>query len=493
MSVRPKTRPVVATVALLLGTFLASLDVNVVGTSLPTVVSKLGGLSLYGWVFAAYLLTSTTTVPLYGRMADLYGRKPMFIAAAVLFMVGSFLCGLAPTMVWLIAFRALQGLGAGGVVPLTLTVFGDLYTAEKRALVQGVFSVVWGVSSVLGPLAGGFLVTYASWQWVFWINIPLGVLSVLLLSLSLFEEVDRDARDGSLNLGGAALLVGGLSALLAGFQHLGDNGLGATGLVLLGAGAAVLLLFVALERRSAAPMFPAQIFGHRAARVTYVAGLGIGGILFPLGAYVPLHIQGVLHGSPTQAGLALVPMSLSWTVLTFVTGRLAARLGYRPVVLIGGALLLLGGAAMVGLSGSSSVWALHPAMLLLGGGMGLTITPLTIAVQDIMAWNRRAMATAMMQFTRTVGGTVAVTLLGILISARFAAALPQSADAPRPAELLDPSRWDALPGDLLQRATDALAGGTAAAFAALAGLGLCVLLIFFAFPRLEMDRSRDAG
>ena len=490
MTVSPDTRPTFVTAALLLGTFLAALDVNVVGTSMPTVVAQLGGLQLYGWVFSAYLLTSTTSVPLYGRLADLYGRKPLYLAAAVLFMIGSALCGVADSMLALILFRAVQGLGAGGLIPITITLFGDLYRAEQRALVQGIFSVVWGVSSVLGPLLGGLFVTYLSWRWIFWINIPLGIVSTGLLLLSLHEEVTPRRGHGDLNLASAAAVIGALSLLLTGLQRLGDVGFDriAAGLM---TGAAVLGgLLAVLERRSQSPMFPPAIFHARGPVVVYISGLGLGSILFPVGAFVPLLVQGVLHGTPTRAGLALVPMSVTWTTCTFTVGWLSQRLGYRPVVILGGALIFLG-TALLALSfpAPTTPW-IYAAMAILGAGMSLTITPTTIAIQDLIPWNLRAMTTAMMQFCRTIGGTVAMTVLGVLVTGRFMEAMPAGgAGIHRPAELLDPKKWDTFSAALLQQAQQALGTALEGAFLGLAAAGLLCLLVALAFPGLRMKRE----
>ena len=492
MTVSDDTRPTLVTVALLLGTFLAALDVNVVGTSLPTVVGQLGGLHLYGWVFSAYLLTSTTSVPLYGRLSDLYGRRPLYVAASVLFMIGSALCGVADTMLLLILFRALQGLGAGGLIPLTVTLFGDLYEAEERALVQGIFSVVWGVSSVLGPLLGGFFVTYVSWRWIFWINIPLGVVSLGLLLLSLHEDVEPRASGASLNLGGALVVVASLSLLLIGLQRLGDGGLDGMVAGLLAGSAALGAVLALLERRSDSPMFPPAIFKHRGPVVAYVSGLAVGAILFPVGAFVPLLIQGVLHGSPTRAGLALVPMSLTWTLVTFAVGWLSRRLGYRPVVVLGGALILCGTALMTLAFPSPTTPWIYAAMAILGAGMSLTITPTVIAVQDLIPWNLRGMTTAMLQFCRTIGGTVAMTVLGVLVTGRFMAAMPTGAGGiTQPGELLDPKRWASTSPALLRQAQAALGGALHGAFRALAVAGLVCLLVALAFPALRMKTGRE--
>lgn len=479
--------------ALLLGTFLAALDVNVVGTSLPTVVGRLGGLKLYGWVFSAYLLTSTTSVPLYGRLADLYGRRPLYLAASALFMLGSALCGVAGSMVTLILFRAVQGLGAGGLIPLTLTLFGDLYRAERRALIQGIFSVVWGVSSVLGPLVGGVIVTYFSWRWVFWVNIPLGIVSAVMLALSLREDVaDRHDRPG-LDLSGALVVVTSLSLLLVAVQHMGENGLTIGGLALAAAGLAAGGLLVLLERRSENPMFPPAIFGQRAAVVAYACGLALGCVLFSVMAMVPLYVQGVLHGSPTRAGLALVPMSITWTAVTFATGWLSRRLGYRPVVILGGLALVLGaGLLLGGTSARAMLWS-QLGMALLGVGMALVFTPMTISVQDCMPWNLRGMTTAMMQFTRTVGGTLCVTVLGLLVTTRFTAALPAAQGLTRPGELLDPQRWASMPPRLLQQAQDALGLGMRGAFWAILGAATICLLVLLFFPPLRMTQGGHSG
>ena len=484
-----QTRPTLVTAALLVGTFLSSMDVNVVGTSLPTVVSQLGGLELYGWVFAAYLLTSTTTLPLYGRLADIYGRKPMYLLAVALFLGGSFLCGLAQTMVQLVMFRALQGLGAGGLLPITLTLFGDMYQAEKRALVQGIFSVVWGVSSVLGPLIGGTLVMLVSWHWVFWVNLPIGVAAALVLMFALHEDPSQRRPDQRVNLPSALLLITSLACALIALQRLGE---GHTGMVTVGLALAAALAGlgqVLLERRSPSPMFPAEVFKERAAVVTYVFGLATGSILFAVLAYVPLFVQGVLRGSPTRAGLALVPLSLTWTATTFAIGWLSRRLGYRAVIISGGFLLLAGAATLLLLRATPSETLLYAGMAIIGLGMASTITAPTLAVQDIMPWSSRGMATAMMQFTRSLGGTFTVTLLGLVVTSQLRNALPPGVN--HPGELLDPSAWTSLSADVLAHSSQALASGLHMAFWITAALALAGLLVTFAFPDLRMSAPKS--
>jgi EmrB/QacA subfamily drug resistance transporter len=478
-----KTRPALATAALLLGTALAALELNVVGTAMPTLVAQLGGLRLYGLVFSAYLLTSTVTLPLFGRLADLRGRRPVYLAAIALFLLGSALCGTAPSMTALVGFRALQGLGAGGVVPITMTIFGDLYPAERRALVQGLFSTVWGVSSVLGPLLGGFLVTYISWRWVFWVNLPTGLLAAGLFAATYHGRVERDADSPGLDVRGTVLLSCCLVCLIVGLQGI-EGSASWSWPLLVGAGV-LAALFLVHERRAAAPLIPLDLFRDRAMSVTSLSGLPLGGVLFGVVTFVPLFVQGVLHGSPTQAGLALVPLSVVWTGATFATGPLVRLLGYRPVVLLGSLCCAVGAAGLLLLAGPGP--GRHGAIVVVGAGMGLNLTASLIAVQDAMPWHLRGVATALLQFARVIGGMIAVTTLGALVTARFARRM--GSGSLRPGVFLDPARWPSLPPRTLETARRALAGSVRLSFWATAGLGAAVLLINLAFPPLHVENA----
>src|SRR5690606_34349187 len=246
----------VVVVAVMLGTFLAALDTSIVGTAMPTVIGQLGGMSLYSWVFSAYLLTSTTTVPLYGRLADLYGRKPLFIAAAGIFLLGSMLCGAAQSMPQLVAFRALQGLGAGGIIPVTLTIVGDLFDVEERARMQGLFSAVWGTSAVAGPTVGGFIVDYVDWRWVFYINLPFGIAATILFWLFLNEQVERKRH--AIDYAGTVSLTLGVTALLVALLEVGEGRAWTDPIVVGSLALAVVLLvfFVRTEQRAAEPILP---------------------------------------------------------------------------------------------------------------------------------------------------------------------------------------------------------------------------------------------
>src|SRR5947209_19524861 len=288
-----KQAKILVTLGLMLGTALAALDTTIVGTALPSIVGKLGGITLYSWVFSAYLLTSTSTVPIYGKLADLYGRKPIFLFGTALFLIGSVACGSAQTMEQLIVFRAIQGLGAGAVLPIVLTIIGDIFALEERARMQGFFSGVWGLSSIVGPAVGGLIVDHFSWRWVFYINIPFGLLSAFLLIVSFKEHVERKKR--RLDYAGTFALTGAIVALLFALLQGGTTwawdslpsiGLFATAIVLT-------TLFLWVERRAAEPILPLTLFDNRIIAIASIGGVVLGIVMFGVTSYVPLFVQGV--------------------------------------------------------------------------------------------------------------------------------------------------------------------------------------------------------
>ncbi len=295
-----KTNRPLTVISLLLSLSMAAMEMTVVSTAMPTVVGDLGGIHYYSWVFTAYLLTSTVTVPLYGKLADLYGRKPVLLAGIGVFLVGSMASGLAQSIGALIAFRALQGLGAGAMQPTTLTIVGDIYNLEERSRMQGVFGAVWGVAGLIGPLLGGIIVKYLSWRWVFFINVPAGIAAAALLVVALHENVEH--RQHSLDWSGAGLLTLGLTALLFGVHGGRASSIG------LPLAAFCLVLFYFAERRAPEPVLPLDLFRQRVIGVSTAAGALVGAGMIAMVTYVPLYVQGVLGGSPTEAGSAITPM-----------------------------------------------------------------------------------------------------------------------------------------------------------------------------------------
>ncbi|NPV57506.1 MAG: MFS transporter [Anaerolineae bacterium] len=404
---------------IMISLFLASMEGTVVATAMPSIVAQLGGLSMYSWVFAIFMLTTTTTIPLYGKFSDLYGRKSVFVVSLGLFMIGSLLCGSASSMQQLVIFRGLQGLGAGGVIPLAYTIVGEIFPIKQRARMQGLFSSVWGISSVIGPLIGGFLVDQVSWSWVFYINLPLGLLALALVWFAWRDAprnpADRVAVDGA----GALLLMAGVLALLLGLNELGRP----LGLWLIAASLAIFLVLYFVERRAVDPILPLRLFPNR---VFVIAILGVffsGWAAFGTISYVPLFVQAVLGTSATQAGITLAPMSLVWTLASIICGRILLRVGYRALILVGMTSLLAGALLMLTIGVQTTPVDIMLYTSLMGIGMGLTLPAFTIAIQAIVRREELGVATSSLEFGLNIGGTLGVSVMGAMLSARLAALL----------------------------------------------------------------------
>jgi EmrB/QacA subfamily drug resistance transporter len=482
----PKTRPIPTTLALLVGTLLSSMDVTVVGTALPRITGQLGGLSLYPWVFSIYLLTSTVTVPIWGKLADLFGRKPMFLAGISMFLIGSAACGAAPTMPLLVAARALQGLGAGAIFPLTQTIFGDIFAVEIRARIQGIFSMVWGISAVLGPSVGGFIVTYWTWPWVFYVNLPVGAVSLLLFAVSFHERVTP--RKARLDLAGAFLLVAAISLCL--------SGLSAHGLVRAGLFASSLLLaggFLYVERRVVEPLVPLDLFRDRVVAIAAVSGLVTGPMLFAFIAYIPLFLQGAMALPPVWAGLIMAPMSVAWSMATFLGGRFILRSGYRSIVLAGATLLVAGSLgflyALLALPSIAGWFAFAVSVLLFGAGMGMSFSSFVIATQDRVPWERRGVATALIALLRQLGATLGVAMLGAYVTASLTERLASVPGAPSASALLDPHQLSALSATVLASSRGALGRSIVGVFVVVIALSLCALVLGLNFPDVKAKKS----
>ncbi|HEX7049441.1 MAG TPA: MDR family MFS transporter [Longimicrobiales bacterium] len=475
---RPGRERRLVTAALILGMFLAALEATAVGTAMPTVVGELGGVARYSWVFSAYLLTSTTTVPLYGKLADLYGRKRIYVVAVALFLVGSALSGSARSMEQLIFYRAIQGLGAGGVMPVAITLVGDIFTLEERGHMQGLFSGVWGVSSLVGPALGGVVTDYLSWRWIFFLNVPFGTLSTVLLLSFLEEQPMR--RGHRLDVLGTVSLTLAITLLLVAVLEGGSvwGWTSARTLALFGGAAAGLVVFFRQERRAPEPMLPLDLFRNRIISVASAGSVVIGTLLFCASAYVPMYAQGVLGGTAIDAGLTLAPVSIGWPIASTVAGRLLLRVGYRPLVIVGGAVALAGCVLLAGVDAATTRPDLMVAMLITGLGLGFMATPYLVAVQNAVPWRRRGVVTSSQQFFRTIGGALMVAVLGALLNARLETL---SGGAVTPNAALDPE----LRGTLAPAALELLAGtlreglrSVYVAFAVMACVGLIVALFF---------------
>ena len=468
-------RVIVITAGVMLSLFMAAVESTVVATAMPTIVGQLGGLASYSWVFSAYMLASTTTVPLYGKLSDLYGRRPVFFVAMGLFLAGSMLSGLAQDMTQLILFRTLQGVGAGGLMPLAFIIIGDLFSFEQRARMQGLFSSVWGVASIVGPLLGGFLVDHASWRWVFYVNLLPGLLATLLVGVG-WRDVKRAAGVSApaIDYAGAILLSASVVALLLSLFELGTP----MSLILL---ALAIGLFVALlwvERHAADPVLPLALFRDRLFVVATAQGVLAGWAMFGSTNFVPLFGQAVLGVSATVAGSSLTPMMLSWTLASIIGGRLLLRFGYRNIALVGMLFLTLGAFLMTRVSAATTVPMLMVNLGLMGTGMGFSIPAFMIAVQSSVARHQMGTATATLQFSRSIGGTLGVSVMGVILVSQMVARLSAAGIKASAASLGTMMQADAHAATALDAARQsALAGAINSVFLMAliaAGLGLVI-------------------
>lgn len=432
-----RQRTIVTTVGIMLGLFMASMEATVISTAMPTIVSQLGGLAIYSWVFSVYMLASTTTVPIYGKLSDIFGRRPVFVIALGIFLVGSVLCGLAQSMEQLILFRTIQGLGAGGVMPLVFIIVGDIFSLEQRARMQGLFSGVWGVSSIVGPLLGGFLVDQISWHWVFYVNVFPGIVAALLVWFAMQDRhVDKNVKP-VIDYAGALLLTASVVALLLGLFELSTTW--GKGLI-----AASVLFFIALlwvERRAVDPVLPLPLFRERLFAAATGHGVLAGWAMFGSLSFVPLFVQAVLGTSATSAGSTLMPMLLGWVVSSIIGSRALLYMSYRTIVVLGSVLLTLGAFLMAFATGEVTQLQVMIYLGLMGVGMGFAISPFLIAVQSKVGRRNMGAATSTLQFSRNIGGTLGVSVMGAVLSARLASTL--TADGVDPAtvslnSLLDP-------------------------------------------------------
>lgn len=408
-------RPLVL-IAVMLAMFVAAVEATIVSTAMPSIAADLGGFSKYSWVFSAYLLMSTVTVLLYGKLSDVLGRKSVFAFGMLLFSAGSLLCGFADSMEQLILFRFLQGAGAGAIMPVASTIVGDIYSAEERAKIQGYLSSVWGISAIAGPAIGGALVATIGWQYVFWINLPLGLVSLIGI-MAYLKEPPRAERV-NVDYKGSLLLAFALSSIL---YLLIEGGvsfdwLSAPSFVLAGTGLILLYGFVRAERASADPMMPFEIWRNRAILYANLVSLATGIILIGISSYLPAYVTGVMEQPAAIAGFTLTTMSIGWPIASVISGRLLISIGYFRTSLLGGAFLLFGTGLFVLMQPSfGPLWAAASSFFV-GVGMGLTSTAFIVSIQSAVSYDKRGAATASNMFMRNLGSTIGVALLGSILN-----------------------------------------------------------------------------
>ncbi|WP_318504965.1 MDR family MFS transporter [Bacillus sp. T3] len=405
--------------AVMLAMFMGAIEATIVSTAMPNIVADLGGFSLYSWVFSAYLLMNSVTVLIYGKLSDLFGRKPILLFGIFVFLLGSILCGFAHSMESLIVFRLIQGFGAGAVTPIATTIVGDIYTKEERAKIQGYLASVWGISAVIGPALGGLLVQFVSWRFVFWINIPLGLLSMVALWMFLHEKIEKKKR--KIDYLGAGLLTIAVCAIMIVLVQGGTrwSWLSTEVFAFLTISVIALFFFIWQEKRAIEPVMPFGIWKERSIFIANIASLITGIMLIGISSFLPTFVQGVMEQPPIIAGFTLTTMSIGWPIASTASGKMMIKYGFRTTSIIGGFSLIFGSIIFMILSPEfGPIWAAVGSFFI-GVGMGLTSTAFIVSIQSSVSWEQRGIATASNMFMRNLGNTVGAALLGGILNSQL--------------------------------------------------------------------------
>lgn len=496
---------------LMTGMLLAALDQTIVGTALPTIVGELGGINHYSWVVTAYLLASTASTPLYGKMADLFGRRPVFLFSIGTFLLGSLLAGLSQNMTQLIITRGIQGLGAGGLMTLAFTIISDVVSPRDRGRYQGLFGAVFGISSVAGPLVGGYFAE-TNWRWIFYINVPLALLAIVVC-YHVMRLVPFQRRKHAIDWLGAALLVAGVSSLLLALSWGGNEFAWGSGVILglFAAGAVLGVLFLLQEARVAEPILPLRLFRNRTFALANGAGFVLGLVMFGSIIFIPLYLQIVKGASPTQSGLLMLPMMAGIIVTSVLTGRAMSRIGrYKWFPVIGSAVLLAGMLLFTQLHVDSSLWTAFGFMVVIGVGLGLCMQSLILAVQNAVSMRDLGAGTSSATFFRSLGGSFGVAILGAVLSSRLAtelsSRLPGAIAQLPPAEqaavrasgganisINDPATILALPGPVRAAIQSSFVEGLHMVFLTAGLIAIAAVLVTLAMPNAQLRGTGPQG
>jgi EmrB/QacA subfamily drug resistance transporter len=482
------------TAALMLVMVLASMEMTITSTAMPTIIGDLHGLEHYSWVASIYLLASTITMPLYGRLADALGRKRVILGAIVLFMCGSIFAAFSRSMAQLIAFRAIQGLGAGGIMPVVLTILGDIFTLEERARIQGLFSLVWGSAALLGPTLGAFLVHALGWRSVFWVNVPLGALGLVML-LWKYKDLEKPHKT-DLDLPGiAALSLAGIS-LLALVSRLGPDGWSTAALVALATvGAACCGFLVWHERRAEHPVLPPELLVRRSIGPPILAAFLFGAGFLCLDTYVPLYVQGGRGGGVGAAAGVVTPVMLTWALSSMLAAPFLVRWGFRKTAFVGTLLIVAGFAGLLICAWTGAPrWLITAVLAITGFGFGPASMSQLLAAQDSVAWQQRGIVTSAVGFFRTIGGALGIGLLGAMFNALIAKDLAWLREqGVTPGSLLDPHSAKGLPPQVAAQAQSAIARGLTWVFAAMLAIALLQLAVTALMPPKRADHAPSAS
>jgi len=460
---RSERGPVLLSV--MLSTGLVAIDSTVLATAVPSIVGELGGFHQFPWLFSAYLLGQAVTTPIYAKLSDVFGRKPILLLGIALFLLGSVLCAVAWNMLALIVFRAVQGIGAGAVQPTAMTIVGDIYTLAERARVQGYLASVWAVSSVVGPLLGGAFSQLGIWRGVFLINIPLCLLAAWMFHRHFHETISP--RDRTVDSLGALLLASAMTSLVLGVLGGGQSWAWASApsISAFAGGAVLLAAFVLVERRATEPILPLWVFSRRLLCATTIVAFGVGAILMGLTSYVPTYLEGSLRVRPVVAGLALAALTIGWPATAAVAGRFYLRWGFKATAAIGSTLVIAGATVLVAMAHRPNVFIVAVVCLVIGGGMGLLAVPTLIAAQSSVDWNERGVVTGNNMFARSLGSAIGVAAFGAVANSIFG------------------------PGDVHSIGPAAIQSGSAAVFTGVLVVAVATAVAVVAMPRTPPSRQ----
>ncbi|MGN6325030.1 MDR family MFS transporter [Pseudolysinimonas sp.] len=398
----------------MVSTALIAIDSTILATAVPSIVDDLGGATQFPWLFSVYLLAQAVLVPVYAKLADMIGRKPIMIIGIVLFLVGSILCGVAWSMTALIVFRAIQGLGAGAVQPMSMTIIGDIYSVEERARVQGYVASMWGMASVVGPALGGLFSQFLSWRWIFFVNVPLCVLAMVLIFRGYHESVTRTRH--RIDVPGAVLLTVGSTAIILGLLEGGEGWAWNSPLSVgvFAVGVLAIAGFVLVERRAAEPVLPLPMFRRRVVMTAALIGFGVSAATIGLSSFVPTYLERTLHTPPLVSGLAVAALTLGWPMAAALSGRIYLRYGFRATAIVGLTISTVGAVALAAFGMTPSIAAVAVTAFIVGWGFGWSVAPSLVAAQSSVEWNERGVVTGVQSFGRTIGSAVGAAVLGAI-------------------------------------------------------------------------------
>lgn len=437
MMKQKETNVKIVTLTVFIATFMTAIEATIVSTAMPTIAGQLKGGEIMSWVFSIYLLTNAMMTPVYGKLADRIGRKPIFLFGIVVFIIGSSLCGISGSMLQLIIFRAIQGIGAGAIMPVALTIIADIYPIDKRAKVLGLSSAFWGIASVVGPLCGGFIVDTIGWHWIFFVNVPIGIILVFLIMIFLVEP-KNDREKQPIDVAGSLSLMMFLLVLLYGFQTLSEGtGFGLTSMLSFAAAIGFCLLFVFIEKRAKDPVISLDLFKNKTFMIVNIIAALVSGFLMGIDVYIPMWMQGVLGLKAALGGMALAPLSFTWIIGSLVAGRLLEKTTTKRALTIGLVIIILGGLMLANAPVTTPFWAFCLISGFTGIGLGITITGSTVKAQSSVSHENVGVATSFNTLMRTLGQTIMVSIFGVILNNHLNNEIAANGDLGLKREMID--------------------------------------------------------